>query len=191
MSKTKMKTRAKKKASTHITQELNRLLISSLELSSRHPLPLIIHTGSPLDGTYLMAIHPDFDSIDDAKDKHMLIITILNEDEYPVLAAKVGWEDASFYSAHGYTDIEAHQIQCGLLIKQNEDLFSTGVFAHFRKMIAENPIFMDYLKEQYRKSTMSDDEYEADSKKQRANINRVKKKLSDVVLNTQGAQSLT
>ena len=184
MSKIKMKTRKKTRENTQEKKDINRLLLSALELSSIHPLPLIIHTGSPADGTYLMASHIDFDSIDDAKDKHVLIITIINEDEDPVLKAKVGWEEDEFYRANGYTDREAQQLRCGLLIKQNEDLFPTEVFAQFRKMVAENPIFMHYLKEQYRKFSMTENEYDADSKKRLVNINRAKKELSDVVSNT-------
>jgi len=114
------------------------------------PLPLIIASGSPAQGTYLMLAL--MKSTGATSQDHTMTVVIITDEEDEVLLVKVGWEEESFYLDKGYEPEEARMLKFGLLVDKNEEIeFASEVFEHFRKMVSENPIFTDYVKEQHRK----------------------------------------
>jgi len=123
------------------------------------PLPLIIGKESPAQGTYLMLALMAFDNV--TLDNRTMTVAIVTDEEDEVLLAEIGWEKESFYLNTGYSLEEAHRLRFGLLIEKNENIdFAAEVFKQFRKMVAKNPIFTDYVKEQHRKfKTMQSKDY--------------------------------
>jgi hypothetical protein len=118
------------------------------------PLPLMIGKESPAQGTYLMLALMESDGA--SSQNNTMSVAIITDEEDEVLLVEVGWEEESFYLDKGYEPEEARMLKFGLLVDKNEEIeFASEVFEHFRKMMAENPIFTDYVKEQHRKFSIA------------------------------------